>query len=100
MKSIFLDLSEAKAIGDTLCATPVIKKLHDTYNSKIFVISDYLELFKNNPYINKTYLPNSINIDFIKQNTIYHNSFTGIGRKNELGIEHLNLLMGYPKNMC
>ena len=88
MKSIFLDLSEAKAIGDTLCATPVIKKLHDTYNSKIFVISDYLELFKNNPYINKTYLPNSINIDFIKQNTIYHNSFTGIGRKNELGIEY------------
>jgi ADP-heptose:LPS heptosyltransferase len=88
MKQIFLDLSEAKAIGDTLCSTPVIKKLYNSYNSKIFVISEHIELFKNNPYVHKCYKPNSLNLDFIKNNTIYHNSFTGIGKKNERGVEY------------
>lgn len=87
MKQIFLDLSEAKAIGDTICSTPVIKKLYESYNSKIFVISEYIELFQNNPYVHKCYTPNSLNLDFIKKTSIYHNSFTGIGKKNQRGVE-------------
>ena len=86
-KQVFLDLSEARAVGDTICSTPVIKKLFESYGSKIFVISEYLEIFKNNPYVHKCYLPNSLDFDFLKSNTIYHNSFTGIGKRNERNVE-------------
>ena len=55
MKKICLDLTEAKAIGDTLCSTPVLRKLYDSYNSKIIVVTDFPELFKNNPLVEKVY---------------------------------------------
>ena len=87
MKKICLDLSEAKAIGDTLCSTPVLRKLYDSYNSKIIVVTDFPELFKNNPLVEKVYQSSSINRDFINSNFITHNSFYENGQKNNRGIE-------------
>jgi ADP-heptose:LPS heptosyltransferase len=87
MKKICLDLSEAKAIGDTLCSTPVLRKLYDSYNSKIVVVTNFPELFKNNPLVEKVYQSNSINRDFINSNFITHNSFYENGQKNSRGIE-------------
>lgn len=87
MKKICLDLTEAKAIGDTLCSTPVLKKLYDSYNSKIIVVTDFPELFKNNPLVEKVYQSSSINRDFINSNFITHNSFYEMGQKNNKGIE-------------
>jgi ADP-heptose:LPS heptosyltransferase len=85
---IFLDVSQARAIGDTIASTPTLRKLYHTYEKKVFVISEHLEIFENNPYVEKCYKPNAINIDFIKEKTLYHNSFWGIGQKNERGVEY------------
>lgn len=88
VKDIFLDLSECRALGDTLCSTPVIRKLYESYEKKINIISNYPELFSKNPNVNKNYSPNSINLDFVKSNHIYHNSFYNVGKKNERGVEY------------
>ena len=87
-KDIFLDLTESKGLGDTLCATPVIRKLFECYEKKINVVSNYPVLFKNNPYVNKNYSSGSINLDFVKSNHIYHSSFYNVGKKNEFGVEY------------
>ena len=83
MKKIFLDLSEAKGLGDTLSATPVIRKLKESYGSKIYVITNYPELFHNNRNVEKAYYVNAINIENVKSTQIYHSSFNNIGKKNE-----------------
>jgi ADP-heptose:LPS heptosyltransferase len=87
-KEVFLDLSEAKGLGDTLCSTPVIRKISESYGSKINLISNHPALFKRNPLINKNYSAGNINIDHIKSNYIYHSSFYNVGKKNEFGIEY------------
>lgn len=88
MKKVCLNLSEANAIGDTLCSTPVLRKLYQSYNSKIIVVTKYPELFKHNPYVEKVYESNSINLDYINDNFITHNSFYENGQKNNRGIEY------------
>ena len=67
-KDIFLDLSESKGLGDTLCVTPVIRKLFECYEKKINIISNYPVLFQNNTYIDKNYSSGSINLNFVKGN--------------------------------
>ena len=51
MKPVCLNLEECNGLGDLICATPTIKKLHDAYQRKIIVISKMPELFKMNPYV-------------------------------------------------
>ena len=51
MKNICLDITGCRALGDTLCATPTIKKLYHSYDRKISVITHHPELFYNNPYV-------------------------------------------------
>jgi ADP-heptose:LPS heptosyltransferase len=89
MKKICLDLSESHAIGDTLCATPVLRKISEAYNSKVIVVTKYPELFKNNPLVEKVYNTSVINRDFIYNdpNYITHNSFYQNGQKNDKGVE-------------
>lgn len=88
VKDIFFDLTECRALGDTLCSTPVIRKLYHSYGKKINIVSNFPELFRNNDYINKNYNSGSLNLDYIKSNFIYHNSFYNIGKKNEYGVEY------------
>jgi len=87
MKKICLNLSEANAIGDTLCSTPVLRKIYHAYNSKVVVITKHPDLFKHNPYVEKVYESNSINMDFINEHFITHNSFYENGQKNNRGVE-------------
>lgn len=87
MKPVYLDLTNARAIGDAICSTPTIKKLYESYERKINIISQYPEVFKNNPYVDRNYTSNAINLDFVKENFLYHNSFHNIGKKNEWGVE-------------
>jgi ADP-heptose:LPS heptosyltransferase len=87
-KEIFLDLTDCRALGDTICSTPTIKKISESYNSQITICTNFPEIFKSNPYVKKTYLPNNVNIEFIKENFIYHNSFHSIGQKDQYGVEH------------
>ena len=84
---IYLDLTDARALGDVICSTPTLKKIYDSYGKKINVISNYPEIFKNNSYVEKHYSSNGVSVDYIKENFIYHNSFHNIGNKNEWGVE-------------
>lgn len=93
MKPVCLDLSECNGLGDLICATPTIKKLHDAYERKLIVISKMPELFKMNPYVEKSYKADSIDREYFRENYIVHNSFYLVGKKDERGIEMKHNMM-------
>lgn len=86
-KPICLDLSHCTALGDTICSTPVLRKVSQSYQKKITVITKYPEIFQNNPFVEKTFSSTGVNLDFIKENFIYHNSFHSLGKQNQDGVE-------------
>ena len=114
MKPVCLNLEECNGLGDLICATPTIKKLHDAYQRKITVISKMPELFKNNPYVEKSYKASSIDMKYIQSNYIVHNSFYLVGKKDERGVEmkhnmmdirqfhaiHLGFMLGQDELEC
>jgi ADP-heptose:LPS heptosyltransferase len=55
MKKVCVDISNARALGDTLCVTPTLRKLFNSYNQKISVITHHPYLFSNNPYVDVVY---------------------------------------------
>jgi ADP-heptose:LPS heptosyltransferase len=86
MKNVCLDLSGCRALGDTLSATPTIRKLFISYGRKISVITHHPYLFENNPYVDVTYTSltdeilndysvfNSFNVDYHSNGVCYkHN---------------------------
>ena len=87
MKEIFLDISSCRGLGDTIASTPTLRKLFKSYGCKINVITNYPEIFKKNEYVKKTYTPSTMNIDYVKENHIYHNSFYNVGVKDDFGTE-------------
>ena len=87
MKPICLNVGECNGLGDLICATPTIKKLHDSYQRKIIVLSTMPELFKMNPYVQASYKASSVDMDWFKNNAIVHNSFYLVGKKDERGVE-------------
>jgi ADP-heptose:LPS heptosyltransferase len=114
MKPICLNLSECNGLGDLICATPTIKKIHDSYGQKITVLSKIPELFKTNPYVEKSLKSSSIDIDYFNENYLMHNSFYNVGKRNERGIEmrhnmmdirqfhaiHLGFMLGKDEMEC
>lgn len=66
MKDICIDVTGCRALGDTLCVIPVVKKISQTYNQKISIISHHSEIFKNLPYIDKNFQYNSEIFEQIK----------------------------------
>ena len=114
MKPVCLNLEECNGLGDLICATPTIKKLHDAYQRKITVISQMPELFKTNPYVEKSYKASSIDMDYFKANYIVHNSVYLVGKKDERGVEmkhnmmdirqfhaiHLGFMLGQDELEC
>lgn len=93
MKPVFLDLSECNGLGDLICATPTIKKLHDSYGKRITVISNMPELFKQNPNVEASYKYSSVDMEYIRKNSIVHNSFYLVGKKDERGVEMKHNMM-------
>ena len=87
-KKVFLNLSECYAMGDTLCSTPTVRKLYESYGKKIYVVTYFPELFDNNPYVENTYRPNTINIDHLRENFIVHTTFDILGNKTERNVEY------------
>ena len=49
-KGVILKL-RCESFGDSLCATPTLRKLHEAYGKKIIVCSHKPFIFKNNPYV-------------------------------------------------
>jgi ADP-heptose:LPS heptosyltransferase len=72
------------------------------------------ELFKNNPYVEKSYKASSIDMTYIQSNYIVHNSFYLVGKKDERGVEmkhnmmdirqfhaiHLGFMLGQDELEC
>ena len=114
MDNICLDLSECNGLGDLICATPTIKKISEAYQKRIIVISNMPEIFKMNPHVEKSYKASSVDIGYIKENYIVHNSFYNVGKKDERGIEmkhnmmdirqfhaiHLGFMLGHDEMEC
>jgi ADP-heptose:LPS heptosyltransferase len=57
MKKICVNLSYCLGLGDLLASTPMIRKISNSYDVKVDVVTNNKEVFINNPFINKTYLP-------------------------------------------
>ncbi len=58
MKSPLLDLHLSKGLGDSICATPSLRKLYYAYGKKISVLTDHVTIFdQEKPELNfiKTY---------------------------------------------
>lgn len=72
MKDVCIDVLGARALGDTLCVTPTLRKLYHTYNQKISIITHHPNLFYTNPYVDNIF---SILNDDIKNNYEVFNSF-------------------------
>lgn len=114
MKPICLDLSQCNGLGDLICATPTIKKLSESYGQKITILSQMPELFKMNPYVEKSYKAASVDMDYFAIHYIIHNSFYLVGKKDERGIEmkhnmmdirqfhaiHLGFMLGQDEMEC
>lgn len=54
MKKICIKIN-SPSLGDTICATPSVRKLAKAYNRPLIVATAYPEIFKNNKYVEKTY---------------------------------------------
>jgi ADP-heptose:LPS heptosyltransferase len=52
---VCIDISGARALGDTIAVTPTLRKLYNTYDQKISVITHHPYLFSNNPYVDVVY---------------------------------------------
>lgn len=90
---IALDLSACNGLGDLICATPTIKKLHDFYEERITVLSQMPELFKRNPYVKESYKSSSIDLGYYQNNYTIHTTFYNVGKKNEFGVEMKHNMM-------
>ena len=55
MKSPLLDLQLSKGLGDSICATPSLRKLYYAYGKKISVLTEHPIIFKNNPYVDEVF---------------------------------------------
>jgi ADP-heptose:LPS heptosyltransferase len=88
VKKILFDLSECYAMGDTLCSTPTLRKLYESYGRKIVVVTHFPELFDSNPYVEKVYHANTINLNYLKDQFIVHTTFDILGKKTERWVEY------------
>jgi autotransporter strand-loop-strand O-heptosyltransferase len=89
------------AIGDCICATPTIRKISETYNTKVIVFSHYPEIFENLPYVSESLdVKDYITLDkseALRSQYDLHYSFWKMGRKVSLsddrGIEMKHAMM-------
>jgi ADP-heptose:LPS heptosyltransferase len=90
MKKVFYKIS-CDTVGDSICATPTLRKLSILYNDKIVVINRYEEIFKNNPYVDYVIHPDNFNRSHLLENNEFFESCVLKGKQNQFGIErHFN----------
>ena len=87
MKKVCLNLSESRALGDTLCSTPTIRKLYNSYNQKISIITNHKEIFKNNPYVDSIFDTN-VDVEILKDEYEIFNSFDVFYKPNGVCNKH------------
>lgn len=75
MKEVCLDLSFSRGLGDTICATPCLRKLYNVYGKKIAVLTVHPEIFKNNPYVSELYFTDNSNKEILNEKYDMFTSF-------------------------
>lgn len=75
MKEICVDMTGGMGLGDTLCATPAIRKISQSYGKKVSVISHHQEIFKNLPYIENNYQYSVENLEMVRKQYEVHSTF-------------------------
>jgi hypothetical protein len=85
---VFLNLSECYSIGDTLCSTPTLRKLYESYERKITIVTHFPEIFDSNFCVEKVYHSNVVNMDYLRKQFIVHTTFDVLGNKTERGVEY------------
>lgn len=89
MKEVCLDLSLARGLGDTICATPSLRKLYNSYGKKIAVLTVHPDVFKNSPYVSELYFTENSNRDIISENYEVLTSFyPNIENKFGISLRH------------
>ena len=84
-KEVILKIN-AFSFGDTLCATPILRKLALAYAKKIVVCSAKPSLFKNNPFVKFHINHDEFRDEYDKQYEVF-NTFNSIGKADKTGIE-------------
>ena len=85
MKKPLLDLHLSRGLGDTICATPTLRKLYNAYGRKISVLTHHPAVFKNNYYVEDLYFTENSNRDILVENYEMLISFTP-NVENQFGI--------------
>lgn len=85
MKKIYY-IIHSNSFGDTLAATPTLRYLYKSHNTKINVVTHNKNVFNNNPYVDKLFsfdeFVGSSDVDIVK-----YESFTFPGQTDRNGIE-------------
>lgn len=68
MKSPLLDLHLSKGLGDTICSTPVLRKLYNSYGKKISVLTHHPDIFRNNEYVQDLYFTENSSREILIEN--------------------------------
>ena len=74
------------SFGDTLSATPALRKLAQAYAKKIIVCSSKPFLFENNPYVKFHIKLDDFEEELYKEHEVL-NTFNSIGGPNKLGVQ-------------
>lgn len=89
MKEPLLDLHLSHGLGDTICATPSLRKLYYTYGRKISVLTDHPNIFKHNKYVDVIYDTKNTNRDDLVDRYELLVSFApNLENKYGLGLRH------------
>ena len=86
-KSDLLLILHSSSLGDTIAGTPVLRKLYNSYNKKIDVVTYHPDIFKKNKYVNVILDYSSTNLNNLHYKQKFE-TFLGVGGiKNNLGVE-------------
>jgi len=88
MKNICIDVTGCRALGDTLCVTPVVRKICQTYDKKVTVISHHPELFSNSPYVENSFGYDTTILNWLKDNCEVLSTFDVSYKENGVCNKH------------
>jgi ADP-heptose:LPS heptosyltransferase/GR25 family glycosyltransferase involved in LPS biosynthesis len=87
LKPIIYDIRNSRGLGDTISSSPTLRKIHNSYNQKVIVITEHPEVFLGNPYVSKVLKPTEADNTLNYTDYIHHKSFDNIGHPDHRGVE-------------
>jgi hypothetical protein len=68
MKPICLYLGQYEGLEDQLSITHIIENLYNGFGQQITILSERPKLFKDSPFVEKSYKISSIDMDYFRSN--------------------------------